>query len=482
MLRALVALCAFLALAATPAAAQISTTTANATTPGLLQPFVDTFRAALGNPNNGTGGTFASGRREINWDGVPAAFAAPNPFPANFFNVNAPRGLLVATPGTGFQVSAAAGDPGGAPVEFGNLNASYPGNFQTFSPQRLLIAVQSFVTDVRFVVPGTSTPALTRGFGVVFTDVETAGATTVEAFDSDDDSLGVFPVLEGANGSLSFFSVRRPTATIARIRIRSGNTAPPSGTEDFVAMDDFIYGEPQADPDGDGVAEADNCPSTANAGQENLDGDGSGDVCDDDTDGDGTPDASDPFPRDAAETADLDGDGVGDAADTDDDGDGAPDTSDAFPRDGAEQADSDGDGIGDVRDNCPRRVNADQADADGDGIGNACVAAVAPPGLVAGDGTAPAVSGLALSGRTLRFTVSEDVAVLIVVSRLDGPRRGLLGILPAFDVPAGANRRALPRRLGGRRLGRGRYRVLIVAIDEGGNLSRTVARVFRVRR
>jgi hypothetical protein len=39
-------------------------------TPASIQPTVDAFRAALGNPNNGNApGPLAQGRREINWDG-----------------------------------------------------------------------------------------------------------------------------------------------------------------------------------------------------------------------------------------------------------------------------------------------------------------------------------------------------------------------------------------------------------------------------
>src|SRR5688500_5327240 len=59
-----------------------------------LQPIVDQFRADLGGVNNGIGGSFTSGRREINWDGVPDASAEPNNLPPNFFNVNSPRGLV----------------------------------------------------------------------------------------------------------------------------------------------------------------------------------------------------------------------------------------------------------------------------------------------------------------------------------------------------------------------------------------------------
>jgi hypothetical protein len=64
---------------------------ASGATPADIQTAVDAFRNFLG-PNNGVGGTFPTGRREINWDGVPDAFSAPNLLPANFFNSNSPRG------------------------------------------------------------------------------------------------------------------------------------------------------------------------------------------------------------------------------------------------------------------------------------------------------------------------------------------------------------------------------------------------------
>src|SRR3954470_13932113 len=112
-----------------------------------IQAAVDAFRTDLGSLNPNVVGTFGSGRREINWDGVPDALAAPNNLPANFFNVNSPRGVVFATPGTGFQVSAS--DVFGQ-SDFGNINFTYPADFAAFSPMRLFTPIGSNVTDVNF--------------------------------------------------------------------------------------------------------------------------------------------------------------------------------------------------------------------------------------------------------------------------------------------------------------------------------------------
>ena len=160
----------------------------------------------------------------------------------------------------------------------------------------------------------------------------------------------------------------------------------------FVITFEFVL-----DRDNDGIAdEDDNCPDIANADQADIDGDGSGDVCDPDqmdTDQDGVVDSADNCPKDAnADQADIDGDGIGDVCDpdqTDTDADGVADSADNCPEDAnADQADIDQDGIGDVcdpdqidtdgdgvvdsADNCPLVPNPQQADRDGDGVGNAC--------------------------------------------------------------------------------------------------------------
>jgi hypothetical protein len=183
---------------------------------------------------------------------VPDALSAPNPLPANFFNVNSPRGVVFTTAGTGFQVSATAAS--GIPVEFGNINGTYPGLFQTFSPQRLFTALGSNSLDVNFFVPGTTTPALTRGFGSVFTDVDVANTTSIEFFAANNASLGVFFVPAGpvANESLSFLGVDFGSNIVSRVHITNGNTAlgpNETGAVDLVVMDDFLYGEPVGIPE-----------------------------------------------------------------------------------------------------------------------------------------------------------------------------------------------------------------------------------------
>ncbi len=210
-----------------------------------IQPTVDAFRAALGAPNNGnTPGPLASGRREINWDGGGsiATTISPTPF-TGFLTI---RGALLTTPGTGFVQAPVTG----LATTFGN--PTYSSIFQTFSPVRLFSPIGSNITDLEFFVPGGGTiPATTNGFGAVFTDVDLPTSASIEFFDAQGMSLGLF-FAPTANGGLSFVgAVFNAGERVARVRITSGNVAPGpnddlSLSSDIVVMDDFIYGEPMA--------------------------------------------------------------------------------------------------------------------------------------------------------------------------------------------------------------------------------------------
>lgn len=240
-----------------------------------LQSVVDVFRADLGGANNGVGGSFMSGRREINWDGVPDNFSEPNNFPTNFFNVNSPRGVIfnAVENDTGSalnQFAVSSTSASGVPVRFGNLNASYPATFVTFSAQRLFTARNTNIMEVTFFIPGTKIPATVKGFGLVFTDVDSAtggNRSLIRVYGADGAQLSAAsaPVNDGG---LSFVGISFDNGErVARVVIEFGNAGLAAsnndnvGGVDVVAMDDFIYGEPRAatyhnsDFDGDGVAD-----------------------------------------------------------------------------------------------------------------------------------------------------------------------------------------------------------------------------------
>jgi hypothetical protein len=206
------------------------------------------FRGLLGDPVNGaTAGSQAAGRREINWDGVPANLTNNAAFPGDFFNTRSPRGLVLATPGAGFRIS----DGGAAEVD-----PAFATEFAAFSPRKTFLPEGSNVTEIEFRVPGSGQAAAVRGFGVVFSDVDRQGNATVEFFGRGG-SLGRFEApAHGTGSSLSFLGVVFEERAVTRVRIVSGNAAVAAGvrdvtaggTADLVIMDDFLYDEPQALP------------------------------------------------------------------------------------------------------------------------------------------------------------------------------------------------------------------------------------------
>lgn len=247
----LMAIAAMLALAAcndtiTTAVPPVVPPTATVlTASGNIAAKVDEFRNALGPSNGGTAGEQTTGRREITWDGAGAnPFDNKNDFPANFFNSNVKSGAVFTTAGTGFRNDS---------TDFAEVNPTYAAEFSFFSANKIFAPVGSNQLDQLFQVAGQPTPATTRGFGVVFSDVDLAEKTTIEVFAQDGSSIGTFsaPVRSDAAG-LSFLGVTFDNPIIARARITLGtgalgagvNDISAGGTADLVVLDNLIYGEP----------------------------------------------------------------------------------------------------------------------------------------------------------------------------------------------------------------------------------------------
>ena len=207
---------------------------------------VDEFRNALGPSNGGTAGEQPAGRREISWDGAGAnPFNNKNDFPADFFNTNVKSGAVFTTAGTGFRNDS---------LLFSEVNPTYAAEFRAFSPTKIFAPVGSNQLDQLFQVAGQPTPAVTRGFGIVFNDVDVATKTTIQLFAQDGSSLGTYsaPVRSDAAGN-SFVGVTFADAIIARVRITLGtgalaagvNDISAGGSVDVVVFDNVIYGEPR---------------------------------------------------------------------------------------------------------------------------------------------------------------------------------------------------------------------------------------------
>ena len=218
------------------------------TATGNIAPEVDAFRTLLGASNGATPGEQPGGRREISWDGAGAnPFDNKNDFPADFFNTNVKSGAVFTTAGTGFRNDSTL---------FAEINPAYASQFNFFSATKIFTPIGSNQLDQLFRVAGQPTPATTRAYGVVFSDVDLADKTTIQLFAVDGSSLGKFaaPVRTDPAG-LSFLAVTFEQPVIARVRITLGTGAlganvndvtAAGGTADLVVLDNIIYGEPKS--------------------------------------------------------------------------------------------------------------------------------------------------------------------------------------------------------------------------------------------
>ncbi|MEP7338307.1 MAG: hypothetical protein ABI977_11285 [Acidobacteriota bacterium] len=214
------------------------------------------FRAAV----TGAGATVGT----IGWDGVrldgtdnngnttPIVAGKITGIPVNRFQV---RGVI-------FNGITAVANDG-----FVSANAGVADQFPAFSPANTFAAFNSNKIELNFVVPSAPTTApiagVTRGFGVVFLDVERANTSGIEYFNGTV-SLGKYFVPAGASGQAQFLGVLFSAPVVTRVVITTGTAAlfnfnngqttpgAPDQTinagqnTDQVATDDFIIADPVA--------------------------------------------------------------------------------------------------------------------------------------------------------------------------------------------------------------------------------------------
>lgn len=214
---------------------------------GSLVDAIRDFRTSLGGDSaNRDAGEQLTGRREVNWEGVQAPNLNTNAFPGDLFNTTITRGQVFATNGIGLRVSN---------NDAVDIDSSYAAQFNAFSGTKTFFSVGSPRTDVFFQVAGDTVAATVNGFGVVFSDVDVAGATFMDYYTPDGTLLKHVEVpVRSDSAGFSFVGVTFQEPVVGFVRIISGQQQPVAGVKDItdgglkdiVIMDDFISGEPHA--------------------------------------------------------------------------------------------------------------------------------------------------------------------------------------------------------------------------------------------
>jgi hypothetical protein len=214
---------------------------------GNITPKVDEFRQLLGATLNTTPGA-VGGRREINWDGVPDNLLG-QALPSDFFNptgdgapASRQRGLVYAGGSGDFRVSK---------TNFSEVNQKATTEFAAFSGDRSFANVSANLWDIYPKVAGKDENATVKGFGIVFSDVDTQNGTYLEFF-NETASIGKFYVPQHTSASsFSFLGVYFKSQKVTRIRVvhqgKLIDNEPDisnGGTKDLITLDDFLYDEP----------------------------------------------------------------------------------------------------------------------------------------------------------------------------------------------------------------------------------------------
>lgn len=214
---------------------------------GNINATITDFRNKLGMLNSTPGAT--SGRREINWDGVPDAMDGIK-LPGNFFNptdANSPQSLQRGV------LYAGASDAMVSKLGFSEVNTNASAEFAAFSGNKNFAVVNANQWPVTFQVAGQNKAASINAFGAVFSDVDKANSTFIE-FLNGTTVLGRYYVTPHDNtNSFSFLGVYFPNGAVTDINIgHEGKLTDgekdisQGGTKDLVVLDDFIYSEPLA--------------------------------------------------------------------------------------------------------------------------------------------------------------------------------------------------------------------------------------------
>jgi hypothetical protein len=213
---------------------------------GDITPKLEAFRQILGGQLNTTPGA-VGGRREIDWDGIPAELLGKT-LPPDFFNQVGPGASVVRQRGITYAASA---DIRVSANNFKEIDEAASGQFSAFSGRNTFANISSNLWDVAFAVPGEHTIATVKGFGMVFSDVDLPNSTFLEFF-NDDKSLGKFFVPpHDASSSISFLGVYFKEDKVSRVevghqgRLSDGQKdITDGGTNDLIVLDNVLYDEP----------------------------------------------------------------------------------------------------------------------------------------------------------------------------------------------------------------------------------------------